>query len=65
MTHTFKDCRCIKETSLAILVVDAMGSEAWVPLSQINDDSEVYSEDTVGDLIMSRWFAKKIDWVEK
>ncbi len=65
MSKTFHDCLCIKETSLAILVADAMGSEAWIPLSQVHDDSEVYSEDTVGDLIMSEWFAKKIGWVEK
>ncbi len=66
MTRTIYDCKCIKETTLAILIVDALGSEAWIPLSQVDDDSEVYSEGTEGDLIMSNWFYEtRLEWIEK
>lgn len=64
MKNVFHDCTCIKETSMAILVTDSCGSQAWIPLSQVHDDSEVYREDTEGDLVVKEWFAEKITWDE-
>ena len=32
--------------------------QAWVPLGQISEDSEVYKADTDGVLIVTLWWAK-------
>lgn len=60
----FKDCTCIIETDLAIKVEDdSSGETAWVPKSQVDDDSEVYGMGHEGDLIVNSWFAKnKMEW---
>lgn len=34
-------------------------SDKWIPQSLIHDDSEVYTSNTQGVLIVPRWFAKK------
>ena len=65
MNSGYPDCTCLKETSMAILVADACGSEAWIPKSQIDDDSEVYREGGEGLLIISAWCDKRIEWEEK
>lgn len=49
------------ETDKAILV-EIEGEKMWVPKSQIDDDSEVYSKKSGeggGTLIVSEWWAKK------
>ncbi len=58
-THTIENCKCLKESSKAILVVNAEDKEFWVPKSQVHDDSEVYKEDTDGRLVISSWWAEK------
>ena len=35
------------------------GKEVWIPLSVIDDDSEVSGEGDEGDLIVHEWFAIK------
>ena len=57
-TVEFDDVECVKETEKAILV-DIEGDEYWIPKSQVDDDSEVYEEDTEGTLVISEWFANK------
>jgi len=54
----FKDCECLKETPLAILVLIA-GEEHWIPKSQVDDDSEVWKEGDEGTLVITEWFATK------
>lgn len=49
----------IRATPKALLVRFDDGEEHWIPQSQIDDDSEVYKEDTEGTLIISEWFAEK------
>lgn len=47
------------ETDKAILV-EIEGEKVWVPKSQIDDDSEVYSKESGGGtLIVTEWWAKK------
>ena len=47
---------CKKDTEKAILV-EIDGEEHWIPLSQIDDDSEVYQEGDEGVLVISHWIA--------
>jgi hypothetical protein len=35
------------------------GEEVWIPKSQITEDSEVYSMDTEGTLVITDWIAEK------
>jgi len=52
------DCVCLKETEKAILVsIPDVDDDMWIPLSQIDDDSEVYQEGDEGTLIISEWIA--------
>jgi len=53
-----EDASCEKETGAAILV-EIDGESVWVPKSQIHEDSEVYEEDTSGNLIVSKWWGKE------
>jgi len=64
MSETFHDCLCIKDTPMAILVQDDQGHQAWVPQSQVHNDSEVFCDGDAGDLIVNSWFAEKIEWNE-
>jgi hypothetical protein len=50
-------CVCSIATSKAILVV-CEGEEAWIPASQIHEDSEVYKPGTEGTLVIPRWVAE-------
>ncbi len=46
----------------AALKVDYEGEEMWIPFSQIDDDSEIYKKDQVGEtgeLVISEWMAKQ------
>jgi hypothetical protein len=58
------DAICVGETALAICVeAQSIDGMAWVPKSQVHDDSEVYSEDDEGTLIVTAWFAEKQGWL--
>jgi hypothetical protein len=46
------------ETDKALLC-NIHGEEIWIPKSQIDDDSEVYEEDTEGVLVIPKWLAEK------
>lgn len=66
MTFTIENCSVIASTEKAILVEsDNLDEETWIPRSEkvISDDSEVYKDNTTGDLIVSDWFAKKKGWI--
>ena len=58
-TVQIHDVIAIKETEAALLV-EIEGEEFWIPKSQIDDDSEVYEENTEGTLIIPLWFAEKL-----
>jgi len=64
-TVTFEDCEAIAESPKAILVKfgdDGPEGEAWIPKSQIHEDSEVFEAATSGTLIVSEWLAKQKGW---
>lgn len=55
---TFEDIEVKRETDAAILV-EIEGEEYWIPKSQIDDDSEVFTTGTSGKLVISEWIAKE------
>lgn len=64
MTFTIENCSVIASTEKAILVEsDNLDEETWIPKSVIHDNSEVYKNNTTGNLIVSDWFAKKKGWI--
>lgn len=57
-TVTIEDVVCIAETDKAILcVID--GDEVWLPLSQVDDDSEVYQKGGEGSLVITEYIARE------
>ena len=48
-----------RATGKALLVETEDGDEHWIPQSQIDDDSDVYADGDVGDLVISEWIAKQ------
>lgn len=54
----FEDVHCDAESDKAIKVVIGQ-DEYWIPKSQIHDDSEVYTKNTNGTLIVAEWWAEK------
>ena len=66
-TYRVHDAEVVRDTALAVLVrCPALGSDTWIPKSQIDNDSEVWGDDPdgcgPGVLIVSRWFARKHGW---
>ena len=62
----FEDCKCLHDSGKALLVtVPDLDEDVWIPQSQIHDDSEVFDaeENSVGTLVVKRWFAEKEGWV--
>jgi len=53
-----KNVRCYAETGKAILV-KINGEKHWMPLSQIHEDSEVFSIGDTGSLIVSTWILEQ------
>lgn len=49
-------CLALEETRLALLCEFGDRKE-WIPKSQIDEDSEVYSKDDEGVLIIPEWLA--------
>lgn len=57
----FKKCKGIRisDSGKALLCSGLMeGSDTWVPISQLHDDSEVYEPGHEGTLIVSQWWAE-------
>jgi hypothetical protein len=55
---SFHGVKCARATERAILV-EIEGEDHWIPLSQVDDDSEVYKSGDQGTLVVSHWFAVK------
>lgn len=53
----FAGCYCTATTEKAILVAGIQEEPIWIPLSQVSDDSEVYSIGDEGTLIVTEWIA--------
>lgn len=49
----------INQTDKAVLCLVPDKGEVWIPQSQIDDDSEVYSADSEGTLVISLWIAEQ------
>ena len=62
-TFTIDHARCDRGTERALHILDMdTGRQFWVPLSVIDDDSEVYGsahDCNSGKLIVPGWFAEK------
>lgn len=54
----FAGVTVVKETESALLCM-INGEQHWIPKSQIHDDSEVYNDDTEGELVVSQWIAEQ------
>ena len=55
--------KCIAATDKAILVEITDLDQAWLPLSQIDDRSEVWKAGDEGKLIISSWIAEQKGWL--
>ena len=54
------DVTCTKATDKAILCEhDDWDDPIWFPLSQVDDDSEVYQEGDAGKLVVTEWIAEQ------
>lgn len=54
---TFEDVTVIKTTDKAMLC-DIEGMEAWIPVSQIDEDgTDICDEDDEGTLVIPEWLA--------
>ena len=61
--ESFSGEKSYYENDKAILVeAPDFDKPEWIPISQIDNDSEVYKEGTEGDLIISDWLAEKNGW---
>jgi len=56
-----EECYAKRESDKAILVVLPDMDEAWIPKSQILDESEVYAEGHRGTLTVTKWIAEQKD----
>jgi hypothetical protein len=57
-TVQIQNVKALRETEKALLV-GVEGEEVWLPKSQIDDDSEVYKDNTEGVLVIPLWLAEK------
>jgi hypothetical protein len=57
-TVSFHDVSVIKDTGKALLCL-IEGEEIWIPQWAVHEDSEVYNEDTEGELVILERFAEK------
>jgi hypothetical protein len=60
----FKGARCLRCTGKAIQVEspDLEQSPAWIPQSQVHDDSEVWKAGDEGVLVVTTWYAEQKGW---
>ena len=49
----------MRDSGKALLCKIEGDVEAWIPKSQIDDDSEVYEEGHEGTLVITLWIAEK------
>jgi hypothetical protein len=56
----FGDCVVLRATNKALLArIPDLGENVWVPLSVIDDASEVCEAGDEGDLVVAEWWARK------
>ena len=52
------ECTALQQTAKGLLVRSEDGKEAWLPQSQIHDDSEVWKKGQKGKLVIPTWLAE-------
>jgi len=63
MAYTIENAKATGETDKGIWVeADDLDEAAFIPQSQIDDDSEVWQKGDEGDLIVSDWLARERGW---
>ena len=55
------EARAIRDSGKALLCVIEEDVEAWIPKSQIDDDSDVREEGDEGTLVIPLWLAEEKD----
>lgn len=55
--YRIPDCVILRETEKAVLVAIPAVGDYWIPLSQIDDRSEIWREGDIGELWISEWIA--------
>lgn len=54
----------LSDSGKALLVrIHEQREDVWIPVSQIHDDSEVWEEGHVGNLVVNEWFAEQRNWI--
>lgn len=67
--HTIQNVKCLEhrrkgETISAIkFTAPCFLEPQWMPFSQIGEDSEVWKAGDEGTLLVTEWFANKMDWI--
>lgn len=51
----------VKQASAKAILIVTEEAEAWIPLSQIRDESEVWEKGDSGSLVIPRWLAEEKD----
>lgn len=54
-----ENVRVIRETAEALLIEIDGERQTWVPKSQVDDDSEVFTDGDQGTITLAEWFAEK------
>ena len=68
-THKIENAKCLEHRKRGGTITDikfeapCFTEPQWMPFSQVDEDSEVWHAGDEGTLIMSEWFAKKMEWV--
>jgi hypothetical protein len=59
--YKLPDCEILKSTGKAILILipDFDKDPIWIPLSQVDDRSEIWKEGEKGELMISQWIAEQ------
>jgi hypothetical protein len=55
-----------RKTDAAILVEDEDGEEVWIPISQLDDETEILEDSEIGEegkLVIPEWLATKKGWL--
>jgi hypothetical protein len=57
--YRIPDCLGVRATAKAVLVRIPDVGDVWIPQSQIDDRSEVWSDGDYGDLVISEFIAQE------
>jgi len=59
MAITFENVKIVRATGAAVWAEFANGRREWIPISQVESDSEIWDEGEEGTLVISDWIASQ------